>query len=114
MKQSFEGRFNDTFWALWEEKIVPYLSDSPVVLDLGAGPGLFLRALVNRYPNAKAYGVECAPYMLEAVEDLPPNAQIIDADLHDPHLPLADNSVDEGSRSIEIVADQALASGAVK
>ena len=102
MKQSFEGRFNDTFWALWEEKIVPYLSDSPVVLDLGAGPGLFLRALVNRYPNAKAYGVECAPYMLEAVEDLPPNAQIIDADLHDPHLPLADKSVDVAVASVVI------------
>jgi arsenite methyltransferase len=102
MRQTFEGRFNDTFWALWEEKIGPYLPDSGVVLDLGSGPGLFLRALVERYPNIKAYGVECAPYMLEAVEDLPPNAEIITADLHDPHLPVADNSVDAAVASVVI------------
>lgn len=100
MKETFEGRFNDAFWALWEEKITPHLGDSPVVLDLGTGPGMFLRALVNRHPHIKAFGVECAPYMLNAVETLPDNAQILTADLHDPHLPLEDNSVDAAVASV--------------
>jgi arsenite methyltransferase len=94
MKDSFESRFNDTFWAFWEEHVRPHLSASPTILDLGTGPGMFLRALVGRYPEVKAYGVECAPYMLDAVESLPANAEIITADLHDPRLPLEENSVD--------------------
>ncbi len=100
MKETFESRFNDTFWALWGEKITPHLSNSPLVLDLGTGPGLFLRALVERYPNVIAYGVECAPYMLDAVETLPENAKIITSDLHDPHLPLDDNTVDAAVASV--------------
>jgi ubiquinone/menaquinone biosynthesis C-methylase UbiE len=100
MKESFESRFNETFWAFWKEKITPHLSGAPAVLDLGTGPGLFLRALVDRYPGVTAYGVECAPYMLDAVESLPDNAKIITADLHDPHLPLEDNSVDAAVASV--------------
>jgi ubiquinone/menaquinone biosynthesis C-methylase UbiE len=100
MKDTFASRFNEAFWAFWEECIRPHLSDSPAVLDLGTGPGLFLRALVGRYPEIKAYGVECAPYMLDAVDSLPDNAKIITADLHDPHLPLEDNSVDAAVASV--------------
>ena len=100
MKETFASRFNDIFWALWNEKVNPHLSNSPLVLDLGTGPGLFLRALVERYPNVTAYGVECAPYMLDAVDSLPDNAKIIAADLHDPHLPLEDNSVDAAVASV--------------
>ena len=100
MKESFESRFNETFWDLWDKKIVPHLCGAPRILDLGTGPGLFLRALVDRYPAATAYGVECAPYMLDAVESLPHNAKIITADLHDPRLPLDDNSVDAAVASV--------------
>lgn len=102
MKETFEGRFNDAFWSLWREKIRPYLSDMPVVLDLGTGPGMFLCALIERYPETQAYGVECAPYMLDAAESLPEKAQIITADLHDPHLPLQDNSVDATVASVVV------------
>lgn len=100
MKETFEGRFGDGFWGMWQEKIAPYCHDSPLVLDLGTGPGMFLRALIERYPHAKAVGVECAPYMLAAAESLPDNAEIITADLHDPHLPLDDNSVDVAVASV--------------
>ncbi len=100
MKETFESRFNEGFWAFWDGHIKPCLSSAATVLDLGTGPGLFLRALVDRYPDMKAYGVECAPYMLDAVENLPPNAKIITSDLHDPHLPLADNSVDAAVASV--------------
>jgi ubiquinone/menaquinone biosynthesis C-methylase UbiE len=64
------------------------------VLDLGTGPALFLKEVTQRHPQIKAIGVECAEYMLNASKELPENCQIVEADLHDPHLPLADDSVD--------------------
>ena len=94
MKQTHAGRFNDAFWAVWAERVEPVLSDSPVVLDLGTGPALFLKEVAQRHPQIKAIGVECAEYMLNATKDLPESCEIITADLHDPQLPLADNSVD--------------------
>lgn len=94
MKQTHAGRFNDAFWAVWAERVEPVLSDSPVVLDLGTGPALFLQEVAQRHPQIKAIGVECAEYMLNATKDLPENCEIITADLHDPQLPLADNSID--------------------
>jgi len=94
MKDTYAGRFNENFWALWNTRIVPVLGESPVILDLGTGPGTFLRDVHQRHPQARAIGVECAEYMLEAANNLPEGCEIITADLHDPHLLLTDNSVD--------------------
>lgn len=94
MKDTYAGRFNPDFWAVWTERVEPVLSEQPVVLDLGTGPGLFLQDVSRRHPQIKAIGVECAEYMLDAVKNLPENCEIIAADLHDPHLPLMDDSVD--------------------
>lgn len=94
MKETYSGRFNDAFWTVWAERIAPTLSDQSVVLDLGTGPGLFLKDVSQRHPEIKAVGVECAEYMLNAAKDLPDNCEIIEADLHDPKLPFADGSVD--------------------
>ncbi|MDX1252391.1 MAG: class I SAM-dependent methyltransferase [Gammaproteobacteria bacterium] len=94
MKDTFAGRFNEEFWTAWRQWIEPVLSASPVVLDLGSGPGLLLRALAERYPRARAIGVECAPYMLEAMGELPTGCEVMCADLHDPRLPLAEGTVD--------------------
>jgi SAM-dependent methyltransferase len=102
MEETCAGRFNDAFWQMWDEHIVPALPDSPVVVDLGTGPATFVKALVNKYPNVKAYGVECAPYMLQAVGELPANAEVIEADLQDPALPFAANSVDVAIASVVI------------
>ncbi len=100
MKDTFGGRFNEDFWAMWEQNIEPALSDAPVVLDLGTGPGMLLKALVVRYPQVRAIGVECADYMLDAADDLPEGCEIIAADLHDPHLPLEGGSVDAAVASV--------------
>jgi len=100
MKDTFAGRFNDEFWAMWAKHIEPTLPENPAVLDLGTGPGMFLKELVERYPQGRAIGVECAGYMIDAVENLPDNAQILMADLHDPHLELEDNSVDAAVASV--------------
>lgn len=100
MKDTYAGRFNDEFWAMWRSHMEPVLSSAPVVLDLGSGPGLFLRALAQRYPGVRAIGVECAPYMLEAMGQLPPGCEVMQADLHDPHLPLATGAVDVAVASV--------------
>lgn len=100
MKQGFAERFNESFWNEWAHWVEPVYSDTPVVVDLGAGPGMFIKAVAERTPGLRAYGVECAPYMLEAAVELPPNCEMISEDLHDPHLPLADNSVDAVMASV--------------
>lgn len=94
MKDTFDDRFNDAFWAMWTEDMEPALGEAPVILDLGTGPGLFLQALAKRYPGVRAIGVECADYMLAAAEGLPDNCEVLCTDLHDPQLPLAAGSVD--------------------
>ena len=100
MKASFANRFNDDFWREWEHWMGPVLGQPPVVLDLGTGPGLFLQALAQRYPGVRAYGVECAPYMLEAQVPLPAGCEVLEQDLHDPRLPIEDGAVDAAIASV--------------
>jgi arsenite methyltransferase len=100
MKESFARRFDDTFWADWARWIEPAYSQSPVVLDLGAGPGMFIKALAERRPGLRAIGVDCAPYMIDAAVDLPDGAEILCEDLHDPHLPLDGGCVDAAMASV--------------
>jgi len=102
MEESYAGRFNEQFWQRWEKDIYPSLPEAPVVVDLGTGPATFIKHLVSKYPAIKAYGVECAPYMLEAVGELPQNAKVIEADLQDPHLPFDDDSVDAAIASVVV------------
>ncbi len=102
MKANFAKRFDEPFWAAWDQWMGPVIPDSPVLLDLGAGPGLLVRALAERYPGARVVGVELAPYMLEAAVEMPPGCELLAEDLHDPRLPLADGSVDAAAASIVI------------
>ncbi len=100
MRETYAGRFDEKFWNSWEALIEPVLGPTPRILDLGSGPGLFLRDLTARYPEGEAIGVECAPYMLEAMGELPPRARVIESDLHDPRLPLEAGSVDAALASV--------------
>lgn len=100
MQESFSERFNDEFWASWEQWILPVFSENPVVVDLGAGPAMFVKALAERYPGIRAIGVECAPYMLAAAGKLPAGCDLVTQDLHDPRLPLPDDSVDAVMASV--------------
>ncbi|HEY5602356.1 MAG TPA: class I SAM-dependent methyltransferase [Gammaproteobacteria bacterium] len=102
MEASYASRFNEQFWRMWERDIMPLLPPQPVVVDLGTGPATFIKHLVVKYPAIKAYGVECAPYMLQAVGQLPANAEVIEADLQDPQLPFTDNSVDAAIASVVV------------
>lgn len=100
MKSTFNDRFDETFWQQWDHWMAPSYSESPRVVDLGCGPGLFVRAVAERTPGLRAIGVECAPYMLESVGELPDGCEVICEDLHDPHLPLDDDSVDAVMASV--------------
>ncbi|MFQ3583699.1 MAG: class I SAM-dependent methyltransferase [Cyanobacteriota bacterium] len=91
------GRFDEAFWHFWQTHIHPHLPSSPKLLDLGTGPGFILRQWWERYPQGLFIGVDLMPYMLErAAAELQgiPSIQLLQADLHDPHLPLEPASID--------------------
>jgi arsenite methyltransferase len=100
MKETYANRFGEAFWTTWDKYVAPLLEKDSVVLDLGTGPGLFLQDLVARHPGVRAVGVECAPWMLEVTKDLPDGCEVICEDLHDPHLPFEDASVDAALASV--------------
>jgi arsenite methyltransferase len=86
------NRFNDEFWATWNQWIAPVLSEPAVIADFGCGPGSLLNSLRDRYPTAKLIGVECASWMMEDSELR--RYELIEHDLQEPNLAIADNSLD--------------------
>lgn len=94
MTRSYADRFDADFWEHWADYMEEVLPAEPVVVDLGSATGLFLKSIVERYPGARAVGVECAPWMLEAMGPLPEGAEVVCQDLHDPALPLETGSAD--------------------
>ena len=57
-------RFNDAFWAFFERDVQFGLPDAPVLADLGCGPGLYLRDVSERLPQATLHGVDTGEVML--------------------------------------------------
>ena len=59
-------RFGDAFWAFFAASVAPSLAPHPrpVIVDLGCGPGLFLRDLGERYPSAELHGYDVTPAMI--------------------------------------------------
>src|SRR5713101_217877 len=57
-------RFGQSYWAFFDASVAPSLSPRPVILDLGCGPGLFLRDLATRYPSATLYGYDVTLAMI--------------------------------------------------
>jgi SAM-dependent methyltransferase len=64
MVASHPERFGDAYWAFFTAHVAPHLPPRPVVLDLGCGPGLFLRDVGERYPSATLYGYDVTPAMI--------------------------------------------------
>ncbi|GMR08778.1 MAG: hypothetical protein BMS9Abin26_1785 [Gammaproteobacteria bacterium] len=94
MKQTYANRFGDAFWTFWHQHVGAQLQRGSHVLDLGTGPGLFIHDVVERYPGVRVTGVDVAPWMLDAIGGLPEGCDVVNADLHDPHLPLDDGQID--------------------
>ena len=63
-------RFNDAFWAFFASDIEPLLATEPVLVDLGSGPGLYLRDVSARLPKAVLHGVDSGADMLEHARSL--------------------------------------------
>src|SRR5262245_41159685 len=64
-------RFGADFWATFTAQIAPALPPQPMIVDLGCGPGLFLRDLGERYPQAKLFGYDVTPAMIAHGQQLP-------------------------------------------
>ena len=57
-------RFGSTFWAFFAAHVESHLPPRPEAIDLGCGPGLFLRDLGEHCPAAILYGYDVTPAMI--------------------------------------------------
>lgn len=64
MVKTHPERFGEAYWALFTAHVASSLPPSPVMIDLGCGPGLLLRDLGERYPAATLYGYDVTPAMI--------------------------------------------------
>jgi SAM-dependent methyltransferase len=89
-------RFGADFWETFTAQIAPALPPQPVIVDLGCGPGLFLRDLGERYPQAKLFGYDVTPAMIAHGRQLPTTGARPTLAVHDVStqpLPHADGTV---------------------
>ena len=97
MLGTFDTRFDEQFWRLYEAQVVPRLPKRPVIVDLGCGPGLFLQAAARRSTGATLHGYDVTKAMLDHAEEIPyPGAESVTLALHDVAagpLPLENASV---------------------
>jgi SAM-dependent methyltransferase len=70
MIATHEERFAATFWTFFAADVGPRLPARPVIVDLGCGPGLLLRDLGERYPDATLYGYDVTSAMIDYARQL--------------------------------------------
>jgi len=100
MVDTHADRYGETFWAFFTTRVAPSLPTRPVIVDLGCGPGLFLRDLGMRYPSASLHGYDITPAMIAYGQQLA--GVKLTLELHDvtaKPLPQAAGSVDLVSMS---------------
>jgi ubiquinone/menaquinone biosynthesis C-methylase UbiE len=96
MARTYPERFGEAFWTFFTAHITPHVPPRPVMLDLGCGPGLFLRDLGERYPQATLYGYDVTPAMIAYGQQLSSTGAKPTLVLHDTAtqpLPHADGTV---------------------
>ena len=97
MAETYEDRYGFAFWELFDTAVLPRLPDSPVVADLGCGPGVFLQDLSRRLPGATLYGSDVSQDMVDRAKELDyggATVELTQQDLTQPPLPMPDGSVD--------------------
>jgi ubiquinone/menaquinone biosynthesis C-methylase UbiE len=89
-------RFNEDFWAFFAAEVEPLLPAGAVLTDLGCGPGLYLRDVSERLPEATLIGVDRGDDMLGHARSLTYAGATPTFESGDVAgtLPLADGSVD--------------------
>ncbi len=83
MIETYPERFDEAFWKFFAENVAPHVPPRPVMIDLGCGPGLFLRDLGERYPLATLHGYDVTPAMIAYGRQLPgagarPKLEVLD------------------------------------
>ena len=96
MTATHDGRFDDEFWSFFDEFVDPHFAGKPHIADVGCGPGLFLRDLSKRYPEASLFGSDVTGAMIEYASRVDYEGQRPALELHDitkEELPFADGQV---------------------
>ena len=97
MVDSHAERHDDAFRSFFDTHVAPHLPARPTIVDLGCGPGLFLRDLSRRFPGAALYGYDLTPAMIayaqQEVTYAGPKPALVVHDLTAQPVPLADGSV---------------------
>src|SRR4029450_5457315 len=70
MASTYPERFGEDLWRFFSDQVAPSLPERPVMIDLGCGPGLFLRDLGERHPGASLYGCDVTPAMITHARQL--------------------------------------------
>ena len=95
-------RFGATFWSFFEAHVGRRLPPRAVMIDLGCGPGLLLRDLGERYPDAILHGYDVTPAMIAYGRQLAFKPASVTLTVHDviaQPLPLAAGTVNLVSMS---------------
>ena len=102
MVKTHPERFGDAYWKFFDAHVAPHLPSRPTMIDLGCGPGLFVRDLGQRYPSATLYGYDVTPAMIAHGRQLPSAGENTTLAVHDvaiQPLPLAAGTADLVSMS---------------
>ena len=83
MVKTHPERFGDAYWKFFDTHVAPHLPSRPTMIDLGCGPGLFVRDLGQRYPSATLYGYDVTPAMIAHGRQLPPTGANTTLAVHD-------------------------------
>jgi len=95
-------RFDAPFWAFYDAHVGRRLPPRAVMVDLGCGPGLLLRDLGERHPDAVLHGYDVTPAMITYGRRLAFKPSSVTLTVHDvtvEPLPLADAAVNLASMS---------------
>jgi ubiquinone/menaquinone biosynthesis C-methylase UbiE len=102
MVTTHDERFAPAFWAFFDAHVAGRLPARAVMADVGCGPGLLLRDLGERYPDAVLHGYDVTPAMIAYARQLRFKTASATFTLHDvvaQPLPLADATVNLASMS---------------
>ncbi len=95
-------RFDTAYWTFFDAHVGRRLPPRPVVVDLGCGPGLLLRDLGERHPDAILHGYDVTPAMIAYGRQLAFKPASVTLELHDVvtrPLPVAASSTHLASMS---------------
>ena len=97
MVDSHDERHDHAFRSYFDTHVSPNLPGRPTIVDLGCGPGLFLRDLSRRFPGSALHGYDLTSAMItyaqEEVTYAGPKPTLAVHDLTAQPVPLADGSV---------------------